>query len=100
MGPKKNAGETLLALGGAGILFLCAADRDADLAPAIYWGVIVKTKDMPTYKKFIFIGIIITTLGITLSVLMKENLGPLGIVFIAAGGLLFISGMAKKQRIK
>jgi len=55
---------------------------------------------MPTYKKFIFIGIIITTLGITLSVLMKENLGPLGIVFIAAGGLLFISGMAKKQRIK
>ncbi len=37
LGPKKDAGETLLALGGTGILFLCVADRDADPATGIYW---------------------------------------------------------------
>lgn len=50
------------------------------------------------YKRFIFLGIIIIALGITFSVNMKEEVGSLGTVFIAVGGLFFILGMNMKNR--
>jgi len=57
----------------------------------------LKTK-LETYKRFIFIGIIIIALGITFSTTFKESIGFLGIVFIAVGGLFFIIGMKKKRK--
>jgi len=57
----------------------------------------LKTK-LETYKRFIFIGIIIIALGITFSTTFKESIGLLGIVFIAVGGLFFIIGMKKKRK--
>lgn len=53
---------------------------------------------MDSYRRFIFIGIIIITLGITLNTTLKDSLNSLGIVFIAVGGLFFIIGMRKKQK--
>ncbi len=50
------------------------------------------------YRKFIFIGILIISLGITFSTAMKDTFGALGTVFIAIGGLFFIIGMSKKRK--
>lgn len=50
------------------------------------------------YKRFILLGITIISLGITFSVNMKEELGSLGTVFIAVGGLFFIIGMSMKNK--
>tara|TARA_Y100001934_G_scaffold112597_1_gene137756 strand:- start:185 stop:379 length:195 start_codon:yes stop_codon:yes gene_type:complete len=56
------------------------------------------SKKLATYRKFIFIGIIIIVLGITFSTTMKDTFGSLGTVFIAVGGLFFIIGMSKKRK--
>lgn len=53
-----------------------------------------------SYKRFIFIGIIILTLGITLNTTLKDSLNSLGTVFIAVGGLFLIIGMRKKMKRK
>lgn len=53
--------------------------------------------DLTDYKKILFIGIIIISLGIIISTTLNETLGPAGIVFIAIGGLLFIIAMKKKK---
>jgi len=51
-----------------------------------------------TYRKFIFIGIIIIALGITFTTTLKDTVGSLGTVLIAVGGLFFIIGMSKKRK--
>jgi hypothetical protein len=48
------------------------------------------------FRRFIFAGIIIIALGITLSNTLKSN-DSFGIVLIAVGGLFFIVGMKKKK---
>ena len=48
-------------------------------------------------KKLLFTGIIVIALGINFSTVMAEDMGSLGTVFIAIGGLLFIAAMARKQ---
>lgn len=53
---------------------------------------------MENYKKYIFVGIIIIALGVTLSTTLKESVGSLGTVMIAVGGLFFIIGMNKKRQ--
>ena len=53
--------------------------------------------DLKDYKKFWYIGIIIISLGITMSTTLNETLGSLGIVFIAIGGFLFIVALKKKK---
>lgn len=58
----------------------------------------VMNKKLEPYRKFIFIGIIIISLGITFSTAMKDTVGSLGTVFIATGGLFFIIGMSKKRK--
>ena len=58
----------------------------------------VMNKKLESYRKFIFIGIIIISLGITFSTAMKDTVGSLGTVFIAIGGLFFIIGMSKKRK--
>jgi sulfite exporter TauE/SafE len=50
------------------------------------------------YKRYIFLGIIIIALGVTFSVNMKDEVGSLGTVFIAVGGLFFIIGMSMKNK--
>ncbi len=50
------------------------------------------------YRRYIFIGIIIIALGVTLANTMKENTGSLGIVFIGVGGLFLIIDMNLKRK--
>ncbi len=50
------------------------------------------------YRKFIFMGIIIISLGVTFSTAMKDTVDSLGTVFIAVGGLFFIIGMNMKRK--
>lgn len=54
-----------------------------------------KTSD---YRRFIYFGIIIGSLGIVFSTSLSESFGSLGIVFISLGGLFFIIGMSKKRK--
>jgi len=49
-------------------------------------------------KRYIFMGIIILSLGITFNTSMKDSFGSLGIVFIGLGGLFFIIGMNMKRK--
>ena len=50
------------------------------------------------YKKLAYIAIILIAFGILFNTTL--NIGSLGTVFIAIGGLLFISAMARKRREK
>ena len=54
---------------------------------------------METYKRKIYMGMIMITLGIVFNTTMKENMASIGTIFIAIGGLFFISGMAEKRKI-
>jgi len=56
------------------------------------------SKKLEKYKQYIFIGIIIISLGVTFSTILKDNVGSLGTVFIAIGGLFFIIGMSMKKK--
>jgi multisubunit Na+/H+ antiporter MnhB subunit len=49
-------------------------------------------------KRLIFMGIIITSLGVVLTTTLAAKIGAIGIVFIAVGGLLFIIGMNRKKQ--
>ena len=49
------------------------------------------------YRRPLFIGIIIIALGVTFSTSLKDELGSLGTVFIAVGGLFLIVGMRMKK---
>ena len=51
-----------------------------------------------TYRKYIFMGIVIIALGIVFSTTLKGNVKSLGNVLVAVGGLLFIVGMSKKKK--
>lgn len=53
---------------------------------------------MSGYKRVAFAGIIAIALGVVFSTTMPGKTGSLGIVFIAIGGLLFISSMARKKK--
>jgi len=55
-------------------------------------------RNLESYRRFIFIGIIVISLGITFSTTLEDTVGSLGTVFIAVGGLFFIIGMSKKQK--
>jgi predicted membrane channel-forming protein YqfA (hemolysin III family) len=60
-------------------------------------GVTMRNKLEP-FKRFIFIGIIVITLGVTFSTTLKGSVDSLGIVFIAVGVLFFIIGMSTKRK--
>ena len=49
---------------------------------------------MEGYKKILFVGIVIIVLGVIISIDVNR---PLGTIFVAIGGLFFISGMHKKR---
>ena len=53
---------------------------------------------MKKYRRYIFTGIIIISLGITFSTTMADSVGSLGTVFIAVGGLFLIIGMNMKRK--
>jgi hypothetical protein len=53
---------------------------------------------LESYRKFIFMGIIIIALGVTFSTTLEDSVGSLGTIFIAVGGLFFIIGMSKKRK--
>ncbi|MDX1828652.1 MAG: hypothetical protein R3342_03805 [Lutibacter sp.] len=56
-------------------------------------------KQIENYRRYIFLGIIIISLGITFNTTLKDVPGSLGTVFIAVGGLFFIIGMSKKSKV-
>lgn len=53
---------------------------------------------MEGYQRIFFIGLIVIALGVIFSTTLSDTLGPLGIVFIAIGGLLFIASMSRKRK--
>jgi len=52
---------------------------------------------MEGYKRLGFMSIIVVALGGVFSTTMGEQLGSLGTVFIAIGGLLLIASMNQKR---
>ncbi len=58
----------------------------------------MENTSQPKYKRIFFLGIILIALGVTFSTTMREDIGSLGVVFIALGGLFFISAMARKRK--
>ena len=48
-------------------------------------------------RKLILMGVLLIALGITLTNILKESIKYVGILFIAAGGLLFILGLRSKS---
>jgi hypothetical protein len=55
-------------------------------------------KKLERYERPLFLSAVIIALGITLTTVLKDTLGSVGIVFIAVGGLFFIIGMNKKRK--
>jgi drug/metabolite transporter superfamily protein YnfA len=53
-------------------------------------------KELAKYKRTIFLGIILIALGVTFNTTLE--IGSIGTVFIALGGLFFIAGMARKRK--
>ncbi len=53
---------------------------------------------MNGYKRNLYIGTIVTTLGIGLSTIYGERIGLLGIAFIVIGGLSLFAGIKGKKR--
>ncbi len=53
---------------------------------------------MEGYKRIFFIGLIVIALGVIFSTTLSDRLGSLGIVFIATGGLVFITSMSRKKK--
>lgn len=53
---------------------------------------------MEGYKRIFLIGLIVIALGVIFSTTLSDKLGSLGIVFIAIGGLLFITSMSRKKK--
>ncbi len=58
----------------------------------------LKMKKREEYRKYIYMGIVVISLGIVFSTTLKDNVEPLGNVLVAVGGLLFIVGMSKKKK--
>ncbi|MBO0340459.1 MAG: hypothetical protein VX798_03630 [Bacteroidota bacterium] len=50
------------------------------------------------YRKYIYMGITVISIGVVLSATFEGNVESLGNVLVAVGGLLFIVGMSKKKR--
>ena len=57
----------------------------------------IKNMEKLNYKRTFFISIILIALGVTFSTTL--NIGSLGTVLIAVGGLFFIASMAKKRKV-
>ena len=55
-------------------------------------------KKREEHRKYIFMGIVVTAMGIVFSTTLKDNVESLGNVLVAVGGLLFIVGMSKKKK--
>ena len=55
------------------------------------------SEKLEKHQRYIFIGMVIISLGITFSTALKDSVGALGTVFLAIGGLFFIIGMRLKK---
>ncbi|NNF33662.1 MAG: hypothetical protein HKN68_06120 [Saprospiraceae bacterium] len=51
-----------------------------------------------SYERIMYIAIIVIAFGIIFNTTLSESMGSLGTVFIAIGGLLFISAMSRKKK--
>lgn len=56
--------------------------------------------DHTTYKRYIFLSIILTSLGVIFSTTLNDSVVSIGTVFIALGAFFLIAGMAKKKKEK
>ena len=48
-------------------------------------------------KIAIFIGVLVVALGVLLTIAMREETGPLGIIFIAVGGVAIVLGISQRK---
>ncbi|MBO0330247.1 hypothetical protein [[Muricauda] lutisoli] len=55
-------------------------------------------KKREEYRKYIYMGIVVISIGVVFSATFEGNVESLGNVLVAVGGLLFIVGMSKKKR--
>ena len=53
---------------------------------------------MARYKRSIFLGMILISLGITLTSTLGADLGSVGIVLIGVGGFFIIAGIRLKNK--
>ena len=53
---------------------------------------------MQSYRRQIYLAIILIALGVTFSTTLEEQVGSLGTVFIALGGLFLIIGLSRKRK--
>lgn len=52
---------------------------------------------MKSYRKPLYVGIIIILIGIVLNNILSANMAPFGTVLIGVGALFFIIGINKKR---
>jgi uncharacterized membrane protein HdeD (DUF308 family) len=50
------------------------------------------------WQRRVYLGIILIALGAVLSATLAEDSNSLGVIFMALGGLLLISGMSLKKK--
>ncbi|HKK61702.1 MAG TPA: hypothetical protein VJ951_04030 [Bacteroidales bacterium] len=55
------------------------------------------TQEPGSYRRLIYIGVIVVVLGISFTTLLNDSVGELGLVFVVVGGALFGVGMHKKN---
>jgi hypothetical protein len=53
---------------------------------------------IPAYRRYFFISILLVTLGVVFTTTMKSFAEVLGLVFIAIGGVLFITAMVARRK--
>ena len=56
------------------------------------------SKELTKHKRYIVLGIIFISLGISFSSIMEDTYGFSGIVFIVLGGLFLIKGVRMKKK--
>ncbi len=49
-------------------------------------------------KRFLFLSSIVIVLGVTFATVFKDTLGIAGIVFIVSGGVLFFTGIRRRNQ--
>lgn len=50
------------------------------------------------HRQYLFLGITLIALGVTLSTVFRNAESSIGVIFIAIGGLFFIIGMSMKKK--
>jgi len=53
-----------------------------------------------THKKLFYLASIVTMLGVLFATILSDQLGPLGLIFIITGGIVFALGLSRRRAEK